>query len=187
MDSATVQFMFLVALQTTKKAVLEALFFSVHEVWAFWLLFIKPYVCEAACLKSIYSTLCFWMCLMLESMNAEECKYWLIDQKKKNHSRTQSGLSFPFDQHELTYCKMPNTVETLTCTQICICANADLVHRKQESAVKFVLHLGTHEKGNGSRWSDEWDQSVSSSELSIKVKHCLLGPITLSKPCHARP
>lgn len=79
-----------------KKAALEALFFSVHEVQAFWLLFIKPYVCEAACLKSIYSTLHFWMCLMLESMNAEECKYWLIDIKK-NHSRTQIRLSSPFD------------------------------------------------------------------------------------------
>lgn len=47
-----------------------------------------------------------------------------------------------------------------------------------------VPHLGTHENGNGSSWSEVWDQSVYSSGLLIKVKRCLLDPVLLPDPCY---
>ena len=50
-----------------------------------------------------------------------------------------------------------------------------------------VMHLGTHENGNGSGWSVDGDQSASSSGLFIKVELCPLEPVILLTRCHARP
>lgn len=93
------------------------------------------------------------------------------------------------DRSELRYCQVPKAVETYSLythiqyLHMCVCIGR---FSPRGSAVGHeippVTHLGTHENGNGSGWSVDGDQSVFSSGLFIKVKHCPLDPVILSHP-----
>lgn len=56
---------------------------------------------------------------MLEITDVEECKYWLIIKKELNETnQAKFAILSEMDQYELTYCKLPDNVETYTYTQI---------------------------------------------------------------------
>lgn len=95
-------------------------------------------------------------------------------KKSARQFRINSPTYLKWISFGLDYCKN----QTHKCTR-CVCVwTTDLVHRDQQSAVTslaHVKHLGTHENGNGSAWTVDRDQSVSSSGLFIKLEQCPLG------------
>lgn len=151
MDSTTIQFTILVAPQITKE-LCQTLFFLMGKFKSFLITLHISLICVSLTysLNSIYSSLCSWVCLMLEIF---EFGSWLRIKEPNSGSTLCSNWNW----------LLCVDIALLNINEVEPCILHGYTYwmstgwfSPQGSAISHeipsVMHLGTHENGNGSRW-----------------------------------